>query len=209
MAADNKDSRFSEVERNNIALVRRMFKEVWNEKREETIQEIMSPDFVSHYEHETIRGIENWREKLYRILIKAIPDIQFEIEDILACEDQVATRWNAQGTHNGELLGVSPSGKTIKFSGMAWSLIVDDKLVSNWNNWSMSYLVKQLLTEVKVLQGFIPICSFCKKIRNDKGYWDQLEKYIHEHSEAKFTHGLCDECLEKESAKLKNAFRAK
>ena len=53
------------------------------------------------------------------------------------------------------------------------------------------------LAEVKKLSGFLPICSFCKRIRNDKGYWQQLEEYISEHSEAEFSHGMCSECMEK------------
>jgi hypothetical protein len=48
--------------------------------------------------------------------------------------------------------------------------------------------------DVKVLKGLIPICAKCKKIRDDKGYWNQVETYIHEHSEADFSHGICPEC---------------
>ena len=50
---------------------------------------------------------------------------------------------------------------------------------------------------VKVLKGLLPICTSCKKIRDDQGYWNQLEIYIREHSEAEFTHGLCPECVKK------------
>ncbi len=53
------------------------------------------------------------------------------------------------------------------------------------------------LDNVKTLSGLLPICSFCKKIRDDKGYWNQIEQYIHEHSEAKFSHGICQECAKK------------
>jgi PAS domain S-box-containing protein len=53
------------------------------------------------------------------------------------------------------------------------------------------------LSKVKLLSGFLPICAHCKKIRNDKGYWQQIEAYIHEHSEAEFSHGLCPECAKK------------
>lgn len=49
--------------------------------------------------------------------------------------------------------------------------------------------------EIKALQGIIPICSYCKEIRDDQGYWNQLEAYIETHSEAQFTHGICDKCL--------------
>lgn len=52
------------------------------------------------------------------------------------------------------------------------------------------------LSEVKTLRGFLPICSGCKKIRDDHGYWQQIELYIREHSDAEFSHGLCPECLE-------------
>lgn len=55
--------------------------------------------------------------------------------------------------------------------------------------------LQNALTEVRKLSGLLPICSFCKKIRDDKGYWSQLESYISEHSEARFSHGLCPECI--------------
>lgn len=55
--------------------------------------------------------------------------------------------------------------------------------------------LKDALSKVKVLSGLIPICGFCRKIRDDKGYWSQLETYIEIHSDASFTHGLCPDCL--------------
>ena len=53
----------------------------------------------------------------------------------------------------------------------------------------------KLEEEVRVLKGIIPICMYCKEIRDDKGYWKQLEKYIAEHTGAQFSHGICDKCL--------------
>lgn len=50
------------------------------------------------------------------------------------------------------------------------------------------------LNKIKVLQGIIPICASCKKIRDDKGYWKQIEEYIRDHSDADFSHGLCPDC---------------
>jgi CheY-like chemotaxis protein len=55
--------------------------------------------------------------------------------------------------------------------------------------------LREALAQVKTLSGLLPICSHCKKIRNDKGYWTQVEKYIGDHSDAQFTHGLCPDCL--------------
>jgi len=53
------------------------------------------------------------------------------------------------------------------------------------------------LSEIKTLRGIIPICASCKKIRDDKEHWNQIEVYIKEHSEADFSHGICPECAEK------------
>ena len=70
--------------------------------------------------------------------------------------------------------------------------------------------VKELelaLVNVKLLQGLLPICCYCKKIRNDQNYWQQVDTYVSEHSEAQFTHGICPDCRDKivkpELARLK------
>lgn len=57
--------------------------------------------------------------------------------------------------------------------------------------------LQEALREVKTLSGLFPICASCKKIRDDKGYWNQIEFYIQEHSEAQFSHGMCPECSDK------------
>jgi PAS domain-containing protein len=57
--------------------------------------------------------------------------------------------------------------------------------------------LQQALAQVKKLSGLLPICASCKKIRDDKGYWQQIEAYIRDHSEAEFSHGLCPECAKK------------
>ena len=57
--------------------------------------------------------------------------------------------------------------------------------------------LNKALSEVKKLSGLLPICSYCKKVRDDKGYWTQIESYIHDHSEAEFSHSICKECAKK------------
>jgi hypothetical protein len=54
--------------------------------------------------------------------------------------------------------------------------------------------LQEALTEVKLLSGLLPICSRCKKIRNQEGRWEVLEQYIGSRTEAEFTHGICQEC---------------
>lgn len=79
---------------------------------------------------------------------------------------------------------------------------VDDDLLAR----SISYAIerKKLLTqlehsrrEVKTLKGFLPICANCKKIRDDKGYWTQIETYISAQTDAAFSHGICPDCSKK------------
>ena len=55
----------------------------------------------------------------------------------------------------------------------------------------------EALARVKTLSGLLPICASCKKIRDDKGYWQQVETYISQRSEADFTHGICPDCVER------------
>jgi DNA-binding response OmpR family regulator len=57
--------------------------------------------------------------------------------------------------------------------------------------------LQEALDQIETLEGILPICMYCKKIRNDQNYWQQVETYITQHSQAEFTHGLCPECFEK------------
>jgi len=54
--------------------------------------------------------------------------------------------------------------------------------------------LRDALSQVHLLRGMLPICAWCKKIRNDEGYWQQIEQYVQEHSDATFTHGICPAC---------------
>lgn len=74
-----------------------------------------------------------------------------------------------------------------------------------------SLLIEQLqesLAKVKTLSGLLPICSYCKKIRDDRGYWNHLESYISAHSDTSFTHSMCPECSAKAYEELRNFKKA-
>jgi PAS domain S-box-containing protein len=64
--------------------------------------------------------------------------------------------------------------------------------------------LQQALDEVKTLRGIVPICANCKKIRDDKGFWNQVEKYVSDHTEAKFSHGICPDCAKELYPDLSN-----
>jgi GAF domain-containing protein len=65
----------------------------------------------------------------------------------------------------------------------------------------ISARLAEALEKVKALHGLLPICAWCKRIRDDQGYWSQVESYIHAHTGADFTHGICPDCLEKQRPK--------
>ena len=56
--------------------------------------------------------------------------------------------------------------------------------------------LEEALARVKTLQGLLPICSYCKRVRNDGDYWQQVESYVSDHSDARFSHGICPDCYE-------------
>ncbi|MFH1154410.1 MAG: CHASE domain-containing protein [Pseudomonadota bacterium] len=64
--------------------------------------------------------------------------------------------------------------------------------------------LRKALSEIKKLSGLLPICSYCKRIRDDKGYWNQIESYIRDHSDADFSHGICNECVKKHFPEINN-----
>ncbi len=67
--------------------------------------------------------------------------------------------------------------------------------------------LQEALSHIKQLQGIIPICMYCKKIRDDQESWERIEEYITERSDAQFSHGVCPDCYERELAILKNKMR--
>jgi PleD family two-component response regulator len=69
-------------------------------------------------------------------------------------------------------------------------------LQSNADLRSLNQQLEDALSRVKQLSGLLPICSYCKRIRNDQNYWEQVDRYVAQHSEAQFTHGICPDCVE-------------
>ena len=74
---------------------------------------------------------------------------------------------------------------------------ITDRKKMELENESLIRELKDAISKVKTLGGLLPICSNCKKIRDDKGYWNKLEGYLREHSDASFTHSICPQCKEK------------
>jgi len=98
--------------------------------------------------------------------------------------------WIAAGA-----LGFAIAGSLV-FSRKKLQRVNDALADLNSQNLDLIEQLQSALTEVRTLQGLIPICAHCKKIRDDQGYWNQMESYIQTRTEAQFSHGICPDCLE-------------
>jgi PAS domain-containing protein len=93
----------------------------------------------------------------------------------------------------GKVIERTPDGKAICFTGVSFNInqrrIVEEALIEQNNE------LRKAIEHIKTLQGIIPICSHCKKIRNDEGYWNQVEDYIAKHADVQFSHSICPDCM--------------
>jgi steroid delta-isomerase-like uncharacterized protein len=130
----------------NVNLMRRWFKEVWNEGRIETIRELMAPDAVGIGELEDggeLHGPADFVPFVERVRA-AFPDIKIAVEDAFGAEDKVVLRWTATMTHRGEYLGMAATGRTVRITGMSIARIADKQIVEGWDNWDQLAMLKQL-----------------------------------------------------------------
>jgi steroid delta-isomerase-like uncharacterized protein len=130
----------------NKALVHRWFEEVWNQGREQTIDELLGANIIAFGlgESETaIHSLEEFKET-FRNLRNAFPDIHINVEDTLAEHDKVAVRILIEGTHKGDALGVPATGKRVHLSGICIIQLAAGKLVAGWNSWDQLGMFQQL-----------------------------------------------------------------
>ena len=129
----------------NKALARRVLEEIFNKGNLDAADELLAPDYVDHDAAmpEDIHGPEGFKQYVgaYR---SAFSDLHVEIEDQIAEEDKVVTRWTGTGTHDGELAGIPPTGNRVTFPGMEIVHISDGKLVEGWEGYDMTNLMRQL-----------------------------------------------------------------
>jgi steroid delta-isomerase-like uncharacterized protein len=130
----------------NKALVRRWFREVWNEGREATIDELFAKDCVAYGLGEgeaEVHGPAEFKPFVHNIR-GSLPDIQISIQDIIAEDDKVTVRVLLEGTHSGHGLGVPPTGRRIRLSGIIIVRISRGQLVEGWNSWDQLGLLRQI-----------------------------------------------------------------
>lgn len=106
-----------------------------------------------------------------------------EKDDIIAGLEAGASDYLAKPFHVGELRARIEVGRRM----VEMQAALADKIEE----------LRQALDQIKTLRGIVPICAGCKQIRDDRGYWNQVEVYVRDHTEAQFSHGICPDCMKK------------
>jgi steroid delta-isomerase-like uncharacterized protein len=127
----------------NVLLVRRWYEEVWNQRRAETIDELLLPESIGHLESGDVRGGDEFKT-VRAELLSALPDLQITVDDTVAEGDNVVARWTVAATHAGEGLGVPPTHLPVTIKGMTWFRIEDGYILEGWDHWNLGGLIAQL-----------------------------------------------------------------
>jgi steroid delta-isomerase-like uncharacterized protein len=130
----------------NVRLVKRWFEEVWNQKRSDTISELVSADCVAHGTSETgeeLHGPEGFRALQARIL-EAFPDIHFTLHDCFGAGDRVVARWSATMHHRGNGLGMAATGAEVNITGTGMVRMENGKVTEVWDNWDKFAMFQQI-----------------------------------------------------------------
>ena len=127
----------------NKALLRRWFEEVWNQGRAASIDEMLASDAIVHGLGPSLRGPSEFKpfQAMYR---GAFPDIDLQVDDMLAEGDLVAARWSGVGTHRGDGLGFMATSKRAQFKGLTIVRVRDGKIVEGWNSFDQLGMLQQL-----------------------------------------------------------------
>jgi steroid delta-isomerase-like uncharacterized protein len=130
----------------NIELMKRWYREVWREAKDETIFELVASDAILHGQtgaEEDIKGPEGFVAFAKQIR-ESFPDTDVAVQDIFAADNKVAVRWVATCTHSGDGFGVPPSGKRVSISGITIVHIANGKIVEGWDNWDRLGMLRQI-----------------------------------------------------------------
>ena len=138
------ESKVELQEEENKALIRREYVEVWNGGKPGVIDELYAPDWVGHMPgRPDIHGTESIKQ-MAGVFYTAFPDMEYKIDDMIAEGDKVAVRWTLTGTHEGELMGVSPTGVQVTFRGNSILRFADGKCVELWSSFDSRVIWPQL-----------------------------------------------------------------
>lgn len=137
----------------NRAIVRRFYEELFNRQDLAVLDELVSSDFIHRQPGRVVRGAEFFDEVKSGAHFLAFPDFHMTIEDMIAEGDKVVTRWTARGTHQGEAMGLPPTGNEVSWTGVNIIRVVNGKLAEDWEELDLLGLMQQLGGTIPSGQG--------------------------------------------------------
>ncbi len=170
----------------------------WNALTNEVFFSRRWKEMLGFQDHELKGNLSEWekrlhpddRDSVYQDLYAHLKGETpfYESEHRLKCKDG-NYKWILD---RGKIISWTKDGKPLRVVGTHSD--IDLRKKAEMENKRLIKELKLTLAKVQVLKGLLPICASCKKIRDDQGYWKQIETYISEHSDAEFSHGLCPDC---------------
>jgi steroid delta-isomerase-like uncharacterized protein len=127
----------------NKALARRGFEETLNQRNLTVLDELHVHDFMYHSPSRTIQGREPFKQFM-SMLLTTFPDLHVSIEDVIGEGDRVVVRFTLRGTHQGELMGIAPTGKQVAMTGISIIRVANGKFLEEWANTDWLGLLQQL-----------------------------------------------------------------
>lgn len=128
----------------NKAISRRIVEEVFNANNMAPLPMIVAANVVSHQPGgQDVKGVEGFKQ-LVAMYKTGFPDARITVQDQIAEGDKVATRWTATGTHKGDLMGIKPTGKQVKITGITIDRIAGGKIVEEWEDFDLMGMMQQL-----------------------------------------------------------------
>ena len=127
----------------NTALARRWFEEVWNQRRDDTVRELLHAERVGHLEGMDVHGPEEFLAAR-AALLAAFSGMRVTVDATVADGEDVVTRWSARGTHDGDGLGIPASQRPVTFEGITWMRVRDGRIVEGWDRWNLGSLLETL-----------------------------------------------------------------
>ena len=131
----------------NKAILRRVTDEVFTQGNLDVVDELFAPSYVLHdpgVPGGELRSTESFKQQWVSMFRTAFPDLQPSVEDQVAEGDKVVTRYTGRGTHQGELMGIPPTGNEVVVSGTIMSPVSDGRIEEEWNNFDALGMMQQL-----------------------------------------------------------------